>query len=213
MRDLGDVAPYKSYGKMRSQSYGKYQYSYYRCTARSHGYECSQRNIRVEKADAQVVQIIKHLHVKTDWRERVSKSISDILGESNVEERLVEIRKIIARMDTRWDHGFITNEQEYLTQRLELQQQMERLKPVPDSELEHAVHLLTHFGKHWDKLDGQPEEQHKLLKLIVKRVYLEGDEVVAMTLVSNLHLVLGGNEKGPTEISIDPFVTSGIDGI
>ena len=39
------------------------------------------------------------------------------------------------------------------------------------------------------------------------------DETVAMILVFNLHLMLGRNEKGPTEISIDPFVTSRIEGL
>ena len=204
-RDLGDIPAYHSYGKMRSNSYGKYKHSYYRCMARNHGIKCTQKTVRVEKIDAQVVHIIKQLHVKTNWREKVAQTIRDLLGEKQVDQRLAEISKIIERMDTRWDHGFITDQQDYMMRRLELQQEMERLKPIPETELEQALHLLTHFSQHWNKLEDQLEEQHELLKLIIKRVYVVEDSVVAITLRSNLHLELGGNEKGSIEISIDPF--------
>ena len=44
----------------------------------------------------------------------ITKAMSDLLGEKNLEERLEEIKGIIKRMDTRWDHGLVMNEQEYL---------------------------------------------------------------------------------------------------
>jgi len=58
------------------------------------------------------------------------------------------------------------------------------------------------------------EAQHKLVKLVVKRVYVRGDEVVAMTLRSDYHIVLGHKLNGPTEVPVDPYVyTSGSDGL
>jgi hypothetical protein len=53
-----------------------------------------------------------------------------------------------------------------------------------------------------DELFGPDSE---LMKLIVERVYIDGEEVVAMTLRSNYHLVLGHNANGPTEFTADPF--------
>jgi len=52
------------------------------------------------------------------------------------------------------------------------------------------------------------------VKLIVKRVYVRGEEVVAMTLRSDYHIVLGHKLNGPTEVPVDPYVyTSGSDGL
>jgi hypothetical protein len=62
--------------------------------------------------------------------------VGELLGEKKLEERLEDIRDIIKRMDTRWDHGFFADEQDYLEQRLRLQQETEQLTPVPDDTLQ-----------------------------------------------------------------------------
>ena len=60
---------------------------------------------------------------------------------------------------------------------------------------------------------GDDESRHDLVKLIVHRVYLLDEKVVAMTLHSNYHLVLNHKTKGPTEFSVDPLeYTCGSDG-
>ena len=62
--------------------------------------------------------------------------------------------------------------------------------------------------------DGDEEGRHELVKLIVEKVYVQDDKVVAMTLRSNYHLVLNHKTNGPTEFSVDPsFVTCGSDGL
>ncbi len=71
--------------------------------------------------------------------------MGDILGEQNLEERIEEIRAIIKRMDARWDNGFITNEDEYIQQRIKLQMELEQLNPVPADELEQAADMLDNF--------------------------------------------------------------------
>ena len=45
-----------------------------------------------------------------------------------------------------------------------------------------------------------------LVKQIVERVYVQDEQVVAMTLHSNCHLVLGHNVNEPTEYTVDPFL-------
>ena len=120
----------------------------------------------------------------------------------------------ILPMDARWDHGFITSEDEYVQQRIRLQMELEQLTPVTDNELEQAADLLANFEKHWERLAGNDEAQHDLVKLIVDRVYVQDKSVVAMTLHSNYHLVLNHKANGPTEFSVDPLVfTHGSDGI
>jgi hypothetical protein len=117
-------------------------------------------------------------------------------------------------MDTRWDHGFFASEEESFQQRLKLQQELEQLSPIPDDDLERAADLLEQFAAHWENLKDKPDDQHELVKLIVDRDYIDGDRVVAMTLRSNYHLVLGNNINGPTERSVDPSIYEcGSDGI
>jgi hypothetical protein len=79
--------------------------------------------------------------------------------------------------------------------------------------LEQAADLLENFQTHWEKLEGKPEAQHELIKLIVERVYVRDEKVVAMTLRSNYHLVLGHNVNGPTYHEVDPLYSYGSDGL
>ncbi len=109
-------------------------------------------------------------------------------------------------MDSRWDHGFITDEQEYIQQRLKLQHEMERLTPVDTNDLERAADLLHNFTFHWQQTGLDVEAQAALIGQIVERVYVQGKEIVAMTLRSNCHLVLGHKINGPTEYTVDPFI-------
>ncbi len=104
-------------------------------------------------------------------------------------------------------HGFITDEYEFLEQRLKLQQEMEQLTPVDNNDLERAADLLKNFATHWEACGDDIEVQSTLLKQVVERVYVEGDQVVAMTLQSNCHLVLSHNVNEPTEYTVDPFIT------
>ena len=139
--------------------------------------------------------------------------MGDLLGEKNLNARIQEIKSVIARMDQRWDHGFFSSEEEYVQQRIKLQLELEQLTPVPDDELEQAADMLTNFKMHWERLEGDEEARHELVKPIVERVYVCDDRVVAMTLRSNYHLVLNHKTNEPTEFSVDSYrYTNGSDG-
>jgi site-specific DNA recombinase len=211
--NITDEPTFPQYGKMRPQAQKKGKFRHYRCRARELGYACEQGGVAVEIIDNQVVNILMNLKPPENWRKGITKAMSDILGERNIEERIQEIEDVIKRMDARWDHGFISNEDEYVQQRIKLQMELEQLTPIPTNELEQAADLLTNFGKHWERLEGNPDAQHDLVALIVHRVYVQDESVVAMTLHSNYHLVLNHKTNGPTELSIDPLVsTCGSDG-
>ncbi|HRW06045.1 MAG TPA: recombinase family protein [Caldilineaceae bacterium] len=218
-RPDGELPP--SYGKMRPQAYGKNKYYYktYRCRAREFGYRCRQKIVAVEELDQQVLHILQGLKPPQHWRISITQSISELMGEQNLQERLSEIHGVIGRMDERWDLGFITDKDEYMRQRMELQYELEKLTPVDTNELEKAADLLDNFEKYWNACGDNSEAQHELVKQIVERVYVQGKEVIAMTLHSNCHLVLGHKTNEPTEYSVDPFLsgeifaTSGSDGI
>jgi site-specific DNA recombinase len=166
------------YGKMRPQARKHGQYRHYRCRARELGYVCKQGGVDVEKIDNQVVQVLMNLKPPDNWRKGLTKAMSDILGERNLEERIQEIKDVIQRMDARWDHGFIASEDEYVQQRIRLQMELEQLTPITDNELEQAADLLSNFGKHWKRLEGNEESRHDLVKLIVERVYVRNVSMI-----------------------------------
>ena len=201
----GKVVP--SYGKMRPQAQRSNKHLYYRCRARELGYDCVQKGVSVDGLDAQVLHILMSLTPPDHWRETITKSIGDILGTQDLDQRLDEIRAKIERMDMRWDHGFITDEYAFLQQRLKLQQELEQLTPVDNNDLERAADMLANFGSFWEACGDDVEAQSALIKQVVERVYVEDDQVVAMTLQSNCHLVLGHNVNEPTAYTVDPFIT------
>ena len=97
--------------------------------------------------------------------------------------------------------------------RLNLQMELENLTPVPNDELERAADILRNFSSHWERLEGDEEGRHELIKLIVERAYVKDDDLVAITLRSNYHLVLGHKTNGPTYHEVDPiWFASGSDG-
>jgi hypothetical protein len=71
--------------------------------------------------------------------------------------------------------------------------------------LKRVADLLEHFATRWERTREDPEAQRELVKLIVERVHIDGEAVVAMTLRSIYNLVLGYNANGPTEFTVDPF--------
>ena len=101
---------------------------------------------------------------------------------------------------------FIKDEQEYIQQRMKLQQELEQLTPIANDELERATDLLNNFKHHWKKRGDDVEEQAALIRQIVERVYVQGKLVTAITLRSNCHLVLGQKINEPTVFTVDPFI-------
>ncbi len=206
---------FRNYGKLRpqAQSKGK-RYRYYRCRSKELGYDCKQKAMRAEDLEQQVVNILMQLKPPKEWRQGITQSISDMIGEKNLEERIEEIKAIIRRMDMRWDNGLILDENDYMERRIKLQLELEQLKPVEDDDLEQAANLLNNFKYHWERLEGDHEARHELVKLVVERIYVSDKQVKAMTLCSNYHLVLGHKTNEPTYKEVDPFLyQSGSDGL
>lgn len=129
-------------------------------------------------------------------------AMGQLLGDEHLEERIAEIKQVIKRMDFRWDHGFITDGEAYLEERVKLQQELEQLTPMADDDLEVAADLLQNFAAHWEAASGDPKEQQRLLQLIVARVWVRGDRVVALSLRPNYHVTVGLDNTKPTEISV-----------
>lgn len=120
-------------------------------------------------------------------------------------------------MDFRWDHGFIADQNAYLEERVKLQQELEKLTPIADDDLEIAADILTNFTAYWNATNGDRQKQYELIKLIVARVWVKDDHVTALSLRANYHVAVGINETSTVElVDVDEkkgtFYTGGADG-
>ncbi len=96
----------------------------------------------------------------------------------------------------------MTNQDEYLEQRLRLQQELDELTPIPTNEIEQAADILDNFPTHWQATNGDRKVQRELIQTIVERVYIEGKHVDALVLKPNYFIALGTNkEKSSEEIN------------
>ncbi len=86
---------FPSWGKMFCQKRQENQQAYYRCGAKASGFLCEQGGVRVETIDDQVYEILSQLKPPSDWRKSIIHTMSEILGERNLEQRLAEIRATI----------------------------------------------------------------------------------------------------------------------
>ena len=200
---------FRTYGKMRPQTHAKHGATYYRCLAREKGYLCKQKAVEAPSIEEQVVGIVSTLKPDPKWRDTVNHDYATSLGGKSVEDRTSELQGIIRRMDTRYDHGLVVDEQEFFTKRIELQKEMESLAPSTSDEHMEAEKLLLSFKGLWQSCKDNTEDAHELLKKVVERVYVQGKDVIAMTLKSSVHTVLGHKTKEPTSIEIDPIVWQG----
>lgn len=199
-----EATNFRRWGKMHCQARAVRGTQAYRCAARAAGFPCQQPSVYTDVVDEQVVALLLQLKPPANWQHNIIRTMGVILGEKSLEKRLEEIRETIERMDFRWDNGFITDRVDYLDKRLKLQQELEQLTPVQD-DLALAADLLENFATHWEACGSDIEKQHQLIELIVERVYVECDKVVAVTLKSDYHIVLGHNGDEPTFMDYDPW--------
>ncbi len=87
--------------------------------------------------------------------------------------------------------------------KLELQQELEQLTPIPDDELERAANLIENFEEQWKKREGDRKAQQELMQMIVARVWVRGDDVAMISLRPNFHITVGLKSEKSTELQVD----------
>lgn len=169
----------------------RHEYKRYKCMARNRGYQCKQAEVAVEGVDEQVLFILRNLRVPADWRAKLVKAVALEMRDESIEKRLEEIKAVIERMDYRFDFGLVTDKTEFLTKRMELQQELEKLQPAADTNLlEVAADLIDNFSSHFDACGGDIDAQNQLIRRILERVFIQGKRVVALMFKADCHAVL-----------------------
>lgn len=179
-----------NYGKMRPHTHYNGEYRLYRCRARDYSRTCPQGSVHADVIEQQVINILKNLKPPLDWQYRMVSAMGERLSNQKLEERVKEIKQVIERMDFRWDYGFITDRHNYLSERVRLQQELEILTPVANDEVETAANLLQNFAQHWEALNGDRKKQQQLIQLIVTRVWVRGNNIAAISLRPDYHIII-----------------------
>jgi hypothetical protein len=193
-----------NYGKMRPYWDNRRETGYYRCLCKERGYDdCGQLSIREDDLNEQVVEVLTGLEVPEDFRERVEAAVRSRVENEAALQRMEEIQAIIERIDFRWDHGFI-NQDEYFEKRVQLEREIESLRPIDYDELHEAADLIRHFRSYWDQcadMDEPEEARQQLLAKIVDQVFVYDEHVVAIALYGDFNVVLDDEEAMPVEIA------------
>jgi hypothetical protein len=138
-----------------------------------------------------------------DFRDRVEQAVRSRVENEAALQRMEEIQAIIERIDFRWDHGFIDKD-EYFDKRVQFEREMESLRPLDYDELHEAADLIQHFRSYWDQcaqVDDPEEARQQLLAKIVDQVFVYDDQVVAIALHGDFHVILDDGETMPLEIA------------
>jgi hypothetical protein len=136
----------ENYGKMRPYWDKRREYGYYRCLCKERGYRpCPQYAIQEDSVNEQVIDVLTHLEIPDNFRDRVETAVRDRVENEAALKRMEEIREIIERIDLRWDHGFISQE-EYVEKRGQLQREVEALRPIDYDEMNEAADLVQYLA-------------------------------------------------------------------
>ncbi|MBN1875206.1 MAG: recombinase family protein [Anaerolineae bacterium] len=195
----------ENYGKMRPYWDHRREYGYYRCLCKERGYRpCPQHAVREESVNEQVIDVLTHLEIPDNFRERVEAAVRDRVENEAALKRMEEIREIIERVDLRWDHGFISQE-EYVEKRGQLQREIEALRPIDYDELHEAADLIQYFRTYWDgcaDMENPAHARQQLLQKIVDQVFIYRDRVIAVALHGNFSVILNtGEDEMPGELA------------
>lgn len=189
--------PIPSWGKIHSREHQSHHTRYGFCSSRSRGLQwCGQPSIHLDKLEDQVLQVLSHLQIGADWRERVINAVAEKKGARNLAEYLAELHQIAANMDYRFDRNLLVDREAHIQERWRIQEEIEKLQPlmtVPE-ELEYAADLLNNFSSHFAACGGDVALQHELVKLIVERVYVRDDRVSKILLTAQCRIVVVGAE-------------------
>lgn len=150
------------------------EYLYYTCW-QNHPYA------RLSTVEGEVLDVLLSDQLPQDWKQSVIVSLANQLGNDDLDRRVQEIKDTIARMDFRWDQGFITNADEFLAKRQALMSELAVIEPQRDAATDKAWKLVNNFRTAWDDAPTI-EERRKLIGMIVDRIVVSDRHVETLYL-------------------------------
>ena len=151
----------------------------YICSTRRYGDPCGEPIVKAEPLEAQLVDWLRAFQPDEELRERVLAAIREATHDEDTGG--AHRRDLAAQLDRLRDlyvMGDLTRPQ-YVLRRHALEDELERLGPPTDPQLDQAAALLADFGRFWE-IEGQPAERRKLIATLFERVWEHGGAIVAV---------------------------------
>jgi len=198
----------ENYGKMRVGWLSGTGKAYYRCMALDRGYQkCGQSRVNDTIIDEQVLTALFNLHIPPADYDHVQSVLQARLDSDYAQKRMVDMQKIMRRVDISWENGLLPSEAEYLNQRVYMKQQFEARRHIHESEAVNAHDLLHQFHIYWKRLASKEDgvtAQRQLLQHLVDKVLVYRQTVVAICLCENYWIRL--SEDDTINTFLDDFI-------
>jgi site-specific DNA recombinase len=145
---------------------------YYRAPKRADR-PCSGRMIPALEAEQAVLEYLAQIRLPDDWRERVLAISQAKRGDTeSYETRKTRLENRLERLKTLYKLGDIEQD-EYITERADIHNKLEALKPSQVPEMEEAATALEQIGALLKR--ANPEELDILFHSMLTTVYLHDD--------------------------------------
>ncbi len=196
------------FGKMGAYFHTENGYALYRCKSAMRGYpSCGQSQTKVDDLDSQLVYILTHINIPSDYRRRIEEAVSGRVEHESAFKRMKELEEIVKRMDFRFDQGLVFDWNDFVQQRTQLLKEIESLRPIDFDYLNEAVDLLANFRSYWEActtMDNPEEARKQLVDKIVDRLFVEEGKIVGLVLYGDFAVLLDGvseEQKAPDNLS------------
>jgi site-specific DNA recombinase len=178
----------------RHDRYGRHYWK----PATDYGITCIYRPTVRAAVEDQLAQIIGVVKLPRDWEREVMARLSHRLGHNQeldakrarLESQLERARKLYYLGD--W------TESEYAAERARLHRELDALRPIKQIDVTQAGELLRDFGDLYG--NGSLENRKRLLNTMLEKVFLEGDEICAITPRRELYPLMFAYGGGPDGI-------------
>ncbi len=193
-----------NYGRMHAKYQTSKGYAYYRCIARQRGYDkCCQCAVPVLDIDNQLVEALATLKLPPDYRELIDHAVRSRAENKDAFERIEQVKAKIGRLNFSWQEGYLEQDI-YVEQRRQLEAELQSLRPIDQDNLLEAADILANFSTYWWKCAELPQPEvgrQQLIAKAVERIFVYDGEILAVVLNGDYAVLIGGNEKAPTEIA------------
>ncbi len=136
--------------------------------------------IQAEPLEAQLVDWIRRFELGEDLRTLALHAIGTQAAGHRGDQaiRRAELTSQLERLQDLYVMGDLTKSQ-YVMRRQALQEELERLAPPFDPQLDQAAEILTDFGHFW-QVEPSLVERHKLLATLFDRIWQQDGHIVAV---------------------------------
>lgn len=145
---------------------------YYKEPSLERGLECEHaaKSIRMERADAQMLELLKVLRLPADWQEELEEMIADEDEGRRMEERRRQLQEQKRRLGRAFSDGAL-EEDEYERKLKQIQGELDRLVTTDDVDLLEYGLKLERLGDVLGEAD--PAELAELCQLMLEQVHVD----------------------------------------